>query len=92
MQCFNQEDVNAANDEFQLKSSNTDGVCITSLSINGNHLSVGRDDHLQSFWIDTDERYCLYDYMSTSQITLKNGQVDSSDCKPLGQSGVTYCK
>ena len=84
--------MDVANDEFQLQSSNTDGACITSLSINGNQLLAGKNNNLQSFWIDANDRYCLDDFMASSQITIKNGQVDSSDCKSLCQDGVTYCK
>ena len=91
-QCWNQEDVDTANDEFQLQSSNIDGACITSLSINGNQLLVGKNNDLQSFWIDGDDRYCLDDFMSSSQITIKNEQVDFSDCKPMHQDEVIYCK
>ena len=92
VQCWNQDDADVANDEIQLQSSNTNGVCITSLSINGNQLFVGKHNVLQSFWIDEDDRYCLDNFMSSSQITIKNKQVDSSDCKPMHQDEVHYCK
>ena len=92
VQCWNQDDVDFANDKIQLQSSNTDGTCITSLSINGNQLFAGKNNDLQSFWIDEDDRYCLNNFMSSSQITIKNEQVDSSDCKPMHQDEVHYCK
>ena len=79
--CLNNDDVDVANDEFQLQSTSDNGVCITSLSINGNQLRVGLSNNLQSFWIDSDEAYCLDNFMSSSQITIRNGQVISSTCK-----------
>ena len=90
--CVPLTDVDVANDEFQLQSTSSDGTCITSLSVNGDQLLVGKNNDQQSFWIDANGRHCLDDFMSSSQITIKNGQVDSSDCKSLCQDGVTYCK
>jgi len=79
--CFNGVDV--SNDRIQLQSSNSDGVCITSLSINDKKLFLGKHNEQQSFWIDRqiDEQFCLDDFMSTSEITIQNGQVISSTCK-----------
>ena len=76
--CLKNDDVDVANDEFQLQSTSTDGVCITSLLINGNPLLVGGSNNLQNFWIDSNELYCLDNFMSSSQITIRNGQVISS--------------
>ena len=53
--CLNNDDVDVDNDEFQLQSTSGNGVCITSLSINGNPILVGVSNNLQSFWIDSDE-------------------------------------
>ena len=79
--CLKNDDVDVANDEFQLQSTSDNGVCITSLLINGNPLLVGGSNNLQNFWIDSDEPYCLDNFMSSSQITIRNGQVTSSTCK-----------
>ena len=79
--CLNNDDVDVANDEFQLQSTSGNGVCITSLSINGNPILVGASNNLQNFWIDSDEPDCLDNFMSSSQITIRNGQVISSTCK-----------
>ena len=79
--CLNIDDVDVTNDEFQLQSTSDDAVCITSLSINRNPLLVGKSNNLQSFWIDSNEPYCLDHFMSSSQITIRNGQVTSSTCK-----------
>ena len=83
--CLNMDDIDIANDEFQLQSSSEDGVCITSLSINSNQLFVGKNNNLPSFWIDGNDQYCLDDFMSTSQITIQNDQVISSICKQNGK-------
>ena len=79
--CLNNDDVDVANDEFQLQSTSGNGVCITSLSINDNPILVGASNNLQNFWIDSDGSYCLDNFMSSSQITIRNGQVISSTCK-----------
>ena len=83
--CLNNDDVDVANDEFQLQSTSGNGVCITSLSINGNPILVGASSNLPNFWIDGNGPYCLDNFMASSQITIRNGQVISSTCK-----GTTY--
>ena len=83
--CLNMDDIDIANDELQLQSSSGDGVCITSLSIDNIPLFVGKNKNLPSFWIDENDQYCLDDFMSTSQITIQNGQVISSLCKLNGK-------
>ena len=37
--CLDMDNVDVANDKFQLQSSNDDGACITNLSINNNQVS-----------------------------------------------------
>ena len=61
------------NDRFQLESTITNGVCITSLSVDGKQLFVGKNNDKQSFWIDSNQNDCLDDWMGTSQITIQNG-------------------
>ena len=84
--CLDAENV-TMNDIFQLESSAScgyygcDGVCITSLSIGGGQVLVGENNNLPSFWIDRDQNYCMDDFMSSSQIKIRNGQVISSKCK-----------
>ena len=68
-------------DIFELQSTSIDGVCITSLSINEKQLLVGESNNLQSFWIDSDQNYCLDDFMSSSLIKIQNGKVIFSSCK-----------
>ena len=96
IQCFDQDNVDVANDEFILQTVNGDGACITSLSINGNQLLAGKHNDLQSFWMEGDDLFCLDNFMSTRQIRIQNGQVRRSTCKPMHQSSnsypVIYCK
>ena len=73
--------VDVQNDEFQFQSTGLNGVCITSLIVNGTKLLVGKLNDQQSFWIDGNQNHCRDDSMSTSQITIKNGKVQSSECK-----------
>ena len=74
------EVVDVANDRLQLQQTSSDGVCITGLFINGSQLLVGKNDDLQSFWIDADELYCHDNFLSSTQITIQNGQVSDSTC------------
>ena len=79
--CSKWDEIDVENDKIQLKSTSTDGVCITSLALNGNELLVGKFNDQPSFWIDGDQKNCMDDHMSTPQITFKNGEVLSSYCK-----------
>ena len=83
--CLDMDEVDVANDKFQLQSDGTDGTCISSLSIDYNQLLVGKHRNLTSFWIDGNDQYCLDDFMSTSEITIQDGQVYSSLCNPNGK-------
>ena len=75
-------------DEFELKATNDDGVCITSLSVNGKQLFVGRNNDQESFWLNKDslKRKCLDDHMQTDTIHIQDGRIVESECK----SPVTY--
>ena len=79
--CRPVELLDVQNDEFQLKSTGPDGVCITSLNVNGTELLVGKLNDQPSFWIDGNQNHCRDDSMSTPEITIKNGKVQSSECK-----------
>ena len=81
--CQSWDEIDVENDKIQLQSTSTDGVCITSLSLNGNQMLVGKLNDQSSFWIDEDHRNCMDDHMSTPQITFKNGEVLSSYCKGI---------
>ena len=67
------DQIDIKNDQFQLERTTTDGVCITSLTVNGKQMLVGKNNDLQSFWIDGDDNNCLDDFASTTQITIQNG-------------------
>ena len=79
--CPSWDEIDAENDKIQFQSTSTDGVCITSLSLNGNQMLVGKLDDQPSFWIDGDQKNCMDEHLSTPQITFKNGEVLSSYCK-----------
>ena len=69
-----------SNDEFQFEATSIDGVCITSLSVNGKQLLVGKNGDLQSFWMSTNRLKCTGQRMTTSEITIKDGKIISSEC------------
>jgi len=75
--CINSFD--HANDKLQLENDGYNAVCITSLSINGEQLLVGKNNDLQSFWMSKGQ-ICDDDFMSTEEITIQNGKVISSIC------------
>ena len=75
------DQVDEENDRFQLQSSNTDGVCITSISVNDVKVLVGKNNDKSIFWIDGNQNECNEEFMSSQQITIKNGEIISSRCK-----------
>ena len=79
--CIDMDDVDIENDEFKMLASGSDGVCIDSLHINNNQILVGKNNDLAFFEFVSDDEHCSNDYMSSSQITIQNGQVISSTCK-----------
>ena len=68
-------------DIFELQSTSGDGVCITSLSFNKKQLLVGESNNLERFWFDSDQNFCMDDFMSSSLIKIQNGQIIYSSCK-----------
>ena len=78
--CFRVDQIDKINDQFQLQSTATDGVCITSLTVNGKQLLVGKNNDRKGFWIDGNQNDCLDDFMATSQITIQNGLGKISKC------------
>ena len=68
------ETINIAEVGFQIESSIFIGSSMR-----------GFDSLTASFW-----KSFLDDFMSSSQITIQNGQIYSSVCKPLDQDGVIY--
>ena len=78
---FNQVDV--MNDQFQLQSSNNNDVCIEKFFVNDKQIFVGALNDQSSFIIDGNQNSCQDQKMTTSQITIQNGEVLSSECKGL---------
>ena len=78
--CMPRWSVDIENDEFQLSTSHSKGVCVTSFTVDGEAILVGPNNDKPSFWLDTDWLDCLDSNVATSQITVKNGQVSSSYC------------
>ena len=84
--CFEFDQINQATDIFQLERTSNDGVCITSLFVNGEQILVGMNNDMQSFWIDGDQNKCLFDFTGTTEITIQNGTVNSSHCTTAGKN------
>ena len=80
--CFRSDQIDKINDQFQLERTNSDGVCITSLTVDGKRMLVGKNNDMQNFWIDGNHNNCLDDFTGTTQITIQNGlgkfQIDSA--------------
>ena len=81
-QCI--ENVDVANDLILLESRTDDGACITGLFYNNNQLLVGYNNDLRSFWIDGNDQYCLDNFVSTTQIAIRNGRAFHSPSCPGG--------
>ena len=56
--CLDYDDVDIENDIFDLASTTNDGVCITSLSIDGTDILVGPNGKQPNFWIDGNDNMC----------------------------------
>ena len=80
--CIDYDQVDIANDVFKLARSGTDGVCVTSLSVDGNDILVGPNGAQPNFWIDGDDNDCSEDFVSTQELYIQNGAVISSECDP----------
>ena len=80
--CLDYDQVNIENDVFKLARSGTDGVCVTSLSVDGNDILVGPNGAQPNFWIDGDDNDCTEDFVSTQELIIQNGAVLSSECDP----------
>ena len=76
--CVDYDQVNAANDVFEIVKSGNDGVCITSLSMDGTDILVGNDQ--PNFWIDGNDNGCTDDWISTPKLTIVNGETQLEGC------------
>ena len=79
--CLPTEDVDMTNDRFQLQSTSTDGVCISSFQVNGTQIFVGPENKQSSFWIDQGQSTCGNQKVATRGLTVQNGQVIFSECQ-----------
>ena len=83
--CIAVDDLDIENDDFKFFASGSDGVCITSLHVDGKQLFVGKNDDLTSFVFARPNQgesfVCLSDKMKTPSLTIKNGKVIQSQCK-----------
>ena len=80
--CLDNEDVDIENDFFEFARTTTDGVCITSLSIDGTDILVGPNNNQPNFWFDGDDNMCTDDFVSTQELIIQNNAVIFSQCPP----------
>ena len=80
--CLDYDDVDIENDIFDLASTSDDGVCITSLSIDGTDILVGPNSKQPNFWFDGNENSCTDDFVSTQELIIQNNSVIFSKCPP----------
>merc|ERR1719410_731953 len=78
--CLDYDDVDIDNDIFEFASTTTNGVCITSLSVDGTDILVGPNGKQPSFWIDGDFSRCTDNFVSTKELQIQNKGVLSSQC------------
>ena len=79
--CRPSAEVDVENDEFQFQTTSDNGVCITSLNVNGEEMRFGPQfKKRSSFWMDGNNSVCHRELTSTPQITFKNGAIDSYVC------------
>lgn len=79
--CLSSDQVNVEKDQIRLQSSNTNGVCIQSLSVFGKKIRYGVSQDLSRFWIDGNQNSCSIKNMISSQVTIQNGEIISSKCE-----------
>ena len=69
--CFRLNQIDKRHDHFALVRTTTDGVCITSLTVDGKIVLV---NGMQNFWIDGDHNNCLDDFTGTTKVIIQNGK------------------
>merc|ERR1712226_624661 len=91
--CLDYDEVDIENDVFEFAKTTNDGVCITSLIIDGTDILVGPNveqpnfwpgfwpnGKQPNFWIDGNENSCTADFVSTQELKIQNNVVFSSEC------------
>ena len=72
-------DVDIANDKFILETEHTDGLCVHSMTFDGEEVLFGKNKDLVSFWLD-DNVECREDFMAADKVAVKNGEVNWDYC------------
>ena len=80
--CLDYGQFDIENDVFKLTSTGTDGVCIESLSMDGNVILLGPNGNKATFWFDGNFNMCTDDFVSTDELIIQNNTVVSSACDP----------
>ena len=82
--CLEYGQFDIENDVFKLASTGTDGVCIESLSMDGNEILLGPKfgRKKSNFWFDSDGNRCTDDFVFTQELIIQNNTVVSSECDP----------
>ena len=79
--CIPSNQIDISKDQFQLRSSNNNDVCIEQLFVNSHQIFVGALNDQPSFIINGNRNSCSKQQMITSQITIQNSRISSSECK-----------
>ena len=78
--CVDVDQVDFENDFFDFVAPVSDGVCITSLTLNDEPVLVGPNNDLSKFWLDAEKAHCLENTVATPILTVQNGQDYYSEC------------
>ena len=78
--CVDVDQVDFENDFFDFVAPVSDGVCITSLTLNDEPVLVGPNNDQSKFWLDAENHHCLENIVSTPILTIQNGQDYYSEC------------
>ena len=80
--CLDYGQFDIENDVFKLATTGTDGVCIESLSMDGNEILLGPNRKKPNFWFDGNGHMCNDDFVYTEELIIQNNAVVSSECDP----------
>jgi len=80
--CLDYGQFDIENDVFKFATTGTDGVCIESLSMDGNVILIGPNRKKPNFWFDGNCNMCTDDYVCTDELIIQNNTVVSYECDP----------
>ena len=80
--CLDYGQFDIENDVFKFAATGTDGVCIESLSMDGNEILLGPNHKKPNFWFDGNGNMCTDDFVYTQELTIQNNAVVSYVCDP----------